>query len=143
MTRQELNSERNKSVLLKRRLTRKPTFVCVSKYNTILALRNSVTKKITHLIAPKERNGLIVVCGQEKELYVPRYEPKTAKAWLQEIDETFNKSQEQVQKDCGFYFEKCTLSEKELDKVVLENMQVRLDSLRYIKRLPDEKLSSF
>jgi hypothetical protein len=117
--------------------------IAICKHNSILALRNSETKEITHLIDTKQKRGLINVCGFKNELYVPRYEPKTARAWLKEVDESFNKQNENVQKDCGFHFEKCILSEKELELTVMKHMKLRLQYLKFLNKMSEESLLKF
>ena len=143
MTRTELNSKRLELLQDLRKITRKSGCTIVARHNTILALRNSETKEVTHLIDPKKKKGLIVVGGHIDEFYVPRYEPSTAREWLKEIDEQHEANNKQAQEDIGYHFEKCTLSVKELRAVVVKNMKNRLDFLKFLKKLSDESLAKF
>ena len=66
MTKEKFYNNRKELVLKLWNLTRKKAAIAISKHNTILGLRNSITKEVSHLIDMKKENGLIVVNGNIK-----------------------------------------------------------------------------
>lgn len=140
MTRSELNLKRLELITNIRKLNKKSSCTVISKHNTILALRNSVTKEVSHLI---EKDNVKVLSGNINELYVPRYEPKVAKEWLNAIDEEFEITQSKVQEDIGYRYEKCLLSVSELRTILISRMKANLLFIKRLSKLSDMELIFF
>lgn len=122
-----------------RKLTRKSNAIIMQRNNTILALRNSVTKEITHLVQPNAKNGLLVVVGVLEECYVPRYERSIARQWL---NEEYEDNKEELIKEIGYYFEKCLLTLGEHKKLWITNARKRSRHLRGTLKLDEDKFKN-
>lgn len=143
MTKEKFYNNRKELVLKLWNLTRKKAAIAISKHNTILGLRNSITKEISHLIDMKKENGLIVANGNIDELYVSRYEPSVAKEWLKEkLSEQDEQQKEDTLKKFGFFYEKCLLSINELEKLFIKNAKEKSKFCKIMYKLNDKDFNS-
>ena len=100
--------------------------VMVASHNTILGIK--MNGKVTHIVHPKYDKNLVMLMMLDKNLAVPRYEPKVAKEWLKE-ETKFN----------VVGIEKVLLSEAELRDILLDEkkneLQVINNSLEAFKNV--------
>jgi len=104
---------------LTRQERRKSIMIC--SHNTILA--TGIDDKITHIVDQDVAGCLVMIHQVDKHLSVPRYEPKTAKAWMKE-ETKFNN--EFLKDDEMPNYTQHMIGERELRSLVLDDRRKAL-----------------
>lgn len=97
--------------------------IMICAHNTILAIK--MFGRITHVVDTDEERNLKMIHSIDAHLSVPRYTPKSAKAWLNEDTKFGNDVEDYEDAETP---EKVLLSEAELRVIVIENKQNRLEA---------------
>ncbi len=98
--------------------------VMICRHNTILAIK--LNGKVISVVDQKEERNLINICYLNEYLQVPRWEPKTAKAWMKE--ELVVNLCDGPANDPDYVYTKCLLSERELRSLVKAEKESFLES---------------